>query len=126
MLIVETIRKVRIYLGAEHGASKQEALCLQWTDIDFEYLGIGFIRFFRNKNKKERTEYLMPRTKKALLDWKAHLEYMRHRKRIEPIETRFVFCRLNGMPIKRFDKAWNQICKIAKVTNFHYHDLRRA
>jgi integrase len=28
-----------IYLGAEHGASRQEALSLEWTDIDFEYKG---------------------------------------------------------------------------------------
>jgi integrase len=115
-----------IYLGAEHGSSRQESLSLQWPDIDFEYDGIGIIRFFRTKNKRERIEYLMPRTKKALLEWKAHLEYMRHRKKIQPVETRFVFCRLNGQPIKRFDSAWRQICNIANITDFHYHDLRHT
>jgi len=67
-----------------------------------------------------------PRTKKALLEWKSHLEITRHRKRIHPIETRFVFCRLNGQPIKRFDSAWRNICKIAKIKDFHYHDLRHT
>ena len=115
-----------IYLGAEHGAARQEALSLEWSHIDFDYKGIGFIRLFRTKNGKERTDYLMPRTKQALLGWKDHLEFMRYRKKIQPAEARFVFCRLNGEPIKRFDSAWRQICKIAGLTNFHYHDLRHT
>jgi site-specific recombinase XerD len=51
---------------------------------------------------------------------------MHHRKRIQPIETGFVFCRLNGVPIKRFDSAWRHICEIAKINDFHYHDLRHT
>ena len=97
-------------------------MSLQWDDIDFEYDGIGMIKFFRTKNKKKRLEYLMPRTKKALLEWKDQLEFIRHRKRFQPIETRFIFCRLNGQPIKRFDSAWRHVCKIAKIKDFHYHD----
>ena len=53
-----------ILLGAEHGVSRQEALSLEWGDIDFDFQDKGLIKLFRNKNKKERTEYLMPRTKK--------------------------------------------------------------
>jgi integrase len=45
-----------IYLGAEHGASKQEALSLEWGDIDFDYAGRGLIMLFRTKNKKERVD----------------------------------------------------------------------
>ena len=101
-------------------------MSLQWDDIDFDYDEIGMIKLFRTKNKRKRLEYLMPRTKKALLEWKDYLEFIRHRKRIQPIETRFVFCRLNGQPIKRFDSAWRHICKIAKITDFHYHDLRHT
>ena len=55
-----------IYLGAEHGSSRQESLSLQWDDIDFEYDEIGMIKLFRIKNKRKRLEYLMPRTKKKL------------------------------------------------------------
>jgi site-specific recombinase XerD len=33
---------------------------------------------------------------------------------------------LNGQPIKRFDSAWRHICKIAKIKDFHYHDLRHT
>jgi len=95
-----------ILLGAEHGASKQEVLSLEWSKIDFDFKGIGLINFFRTKNKKERTDFLMPRTKKALLEWKAHLEYMRHRRNIVKVLSDHVFCHLNGTPIKCFNKAW--------------------
>lgn len=115
-----------IYLGAEHGASKQEALSLKWKDIDFDYAGRGLIRLFRTKNNKERTEYLMPRTKEALLSWRDHQEWMRHRKKTENSGSNLVFCRLNGTPVKRFDKAWRTLCKTADIDNFHYHDLRHT
>lgn len=132
--VVEASRKGRtkfylpalIYLGAEHGASKQEALSLKWSDIDFEYEGQGMIRLFRTKNTKERTEYLMPRTKEAMLEWRDHLERMRHKKKIKGIKSNHVFCRLNGTPIKRFDKAWRCACKEAGIQDFHFHDLRHT
>jgi site-specific recombinase XerD len=30
------------------------------------------------------------------------------------------------MPIKRFDSAWNTICRIAGFDNLNYHDLRHT
>ena len=132
--LVEASRKGRtkfylpalIYLGAEHGASKQESLTLKWSDIDFEHEGQGMIRLFRTKNTRERTEYLMPRTKEALLDWRDHLKRMRHKKKIKGIKSNHVFCRLNGTPIKRFDKAWRCACKEAGIQDLHFHDLRHT
>jgi integrase len=132
--LVKACRKTRakhympalIYLGAEHGASKQESLSLQWIDIQFEAEGIGLINLCRTKNGSERTEFLMPNTKKALLEWKEHLEFMRRRKKILVKDDRFVFCRLDGTQIKRFNKAWNRTCDIAGICNFHYHDLRHT
>ncbi len=115
-----------IYLGAEHGTSRQEALDLKWADIGFDFKGVGSIRLFRTKNKNERTEYLMLRTKQALLDWQKHLQWARHRKKIKVKDARFVFCRLDGTSITRFDSAWNRICKLAGIQGFHYHDLRHT
>ena len=115
-----------IYLGAEHGASKQEILCLKWIDIQLENSPDGLIRFFRTKNKKERTEYIMPRTKQALLDWKSHIKYMRHRKKVSSIKSDHVFCRIDGTPIKCFNKAWWAALKIAGISDFHFHDLRNT
>lgn len=43
-----------ILLGAEHGASRQEALSLKWADVNFSFKEIGVIRFFRSKTGRER------------------------------------------------------------------------
>lgn len=115
-----------IFLGAEHGASKQEILSLTWPKIIFDWEEKGIITFFRTKNKKERTEFLMPRTREALLKWKEHQEWMRKRKRISSNGSNLVFCRLNGEPLKGFRKAWKETCRIAGIDNFHFHDLRHT
>jgi integrase len=115
-----------IYLGAEHGAAKQEVLGLKWSKIDFDYNGIGLITLYRTKTKMERTDSLMPRTKQALLDWRDHLKWMRHRTKIDNIKTDFVFCHLDGSPIKNFNKAWWRSLEIAGIQDFHFHDLRHT
>ena len=115
-----------IYLGAEHGASRQEAMDLKWSDIDFDFQGGGLINFFRQKTGKHRTQFLMPRTREALLSWRKHQEWMRHRKKITEVSSNLVFCRLDGTPIKRVDKAWKRVCEAAGLEDFHFHDLRHT
>lgn len=115
-----------IYLGAEHGASKQEILSLKWANIDFDYLGRGLIQLYRTKNRRVRTEFIMPRTRKALSAWRDHLKRMRHRRKIIRIKTDFVFCRLDGTPIKNFNRAWWRVLELAGITDFHFHDLRHT
>lgn len=115
-----------ILLGAEHGTSKQEALSLKWTDIDFKYKGRGLIDFYRTKNGVRRTVPLMPRTKQALLKWKEHQAWVRHRKRIDSNGSLLVFGKMDGRPIKGFWKSWKKVCKIAKIDDFRYHDLRHT
>jgi integrase len=117
---------VMILLAAEHGTSKQEILNLKWSDIDFDFDGRGLIRFFRSKTKRERTEYLMPQTKQAILEWRAHQAWMRHRKRIVENGPGFVFCRLDGRPIQRIDSAWQEALRLAGLKGFHFHDLRHT
>jgi integrase len=117
--------KLAILLGAEHGASRQECLDLRWEDVDVDYQGVGLIKLFRTKNGHERTEFLMPRTRAAIIEWKWHLEYLRHRKKVEPVDG-FVICRLNGTQIKRIDSAFKHACSLAKVKEFHFHDLRHT
>jgi len=115
-----------IYLGAEHGASKQEILSLKWSDIDFDFAGKGLIKFFRTKNRKERVEFLMPRTKKSLLSWRDHLKWKRKRDKIFDIKSNYVFTRINGNPIKSFNKSWWGSLKEAGIEDFHFHDLRHT
>ncbi|MBW1668203.1 MAG: site-specific integrase [Deltaproteobacteria bacterium] len=132
--LIESAKKTRakhylpaiIYLGAEHGASKQEILSLRWSKINFEWSEKGLITFYRTKNKRERTEFLMPRTRKALLEWKAHLELKRKKIRIKEVKSNHVFCRFDGTPIKDFKKAWWHALEIAGIEDFHFHDLRHT
>jgi len=115
-----------ICLGAEHGTSRQEALSLRWSDVNFEYQGKGLIRFFRTKTGLERTEFLMPRTRQTLLEWRNHLKSTRQKNGIRMSESSYVFCRQGGTPIKRFDKAWRGACFHANIDSLHYHDLRHT
>jgi len=115
-----------IYLGAEHGASKQEALSLEWKDIDFDFADRGKIRFFRTKNGRERTEFIMPRTKEWLLRWREHLKEARERRGITEVKSDRVFCRLNGSPVEGFNKAWRRIREMAGFPGLHFHDLRHT
>ena len=115
-----------IYLGVEHGASKQEALSLKWSDIRFDAEAGGLIRFYRTKNRRERTENLMPQSRKALLDWREHQARMRERHRVEVAGSDLVFCHLDGTPILRFDTAWRRIRREAGFEGLHFHDLRHT
>jgi len=115
-----------ILLGAEHGASKQEILSLKWTDIDFHYEGKGLIRFFRTKNKRERTEILMPRTREALLAWRQHLNQMREKRGVIVKDDIYVFCRLDGTHLKGFTSGWRKVRKLAGYSDLHFHDLRHT
>lgn len=117
---------VIILLGAEHGASKQEILSLTWSDIDFDWSEKGFIHLFRTKNKMERTEFLMPRTREALLHWKAHLEARRNKLRIKKPKSDSVFCWTDGTPFREFKGSWQHALDIAGITDFHFHDLRHT
>lgn len=115
-----------ILLGAEHGTSRQEALSLKWSDINFDFDEQGMIQLFRTKNSQRRTVFLMPRTRQALLDWREHLRQMRERRNITDIKSDHVFCRLDGTPFKEFIRAWRRCCEIARFTDLHYHDLRHT
>lgn len=115
-----------ICLGAEHGASKQECLSLKWSDIDFDYKGMGIIKFFRTKNSRERTEYLMPRTRHFLRIWQDHLNEKREKLGIEAEKEGQVFCRIDGTPINSFRRTFNSACQTIGIQDFHFHDLRHT
>jgi site-specific recombinase XerD len=95
-------------------------------DINFEYRGRGLIELFRTKNSVRITVPLMPRTKRALKQWKEHQALVRHRKNIETNGSHLVFCRMDGRPIASFRSAWTNICRIAGIEDFRYHDLRHT
>jgi len=132
--LIEATQKTRakfympaiIYLGAEHAASKQEILSLVWSKVDFDFSDKGLIKLFRTKNGKERVEFLMPRSRTALISWEKHLEHKRKKNNIQNAKSDRVFCRIDGTPIKSFNKAWWNALKVAGIKNFHFHDLRHT
>lgn len=56
----------------------------------------------------------------------ASISFVRHRKKILKISSEFVFCHLNGKPLKSFSSAWKKILELAGIENFHFHDLRHT
>ncbi len=118
-----TRMRAAILLAAEHGAALQEVMELCWAQIDFERGGFGTIEFSRRKNGEERLQYLMPRSRAALEQWRAHLDWIRRRKRIVP-GSDLVFGRLDGRPVERLDTAWARVRAAAGFEDLHFHDLR--
>lgn len=112
-----------LLLAVEHAAAKQEILGLEWKHIDFEH---DLIHFHREKNDMQRLQKLMPRTKRALLSWKEHLEHARKRRGITKIVSDRVFCQLDGTPKKGFKSAWDAVREIAGVEDYHFHDNRHT
>jgi integrase len=90
-------------LALETGMRRSELLSLRWADVDLED---GIARIVRSKNGKPRTIPLTPRATALLksLD--------RSNQRILPISP-------NGLRL-----AWTRLCRRAKVSNLHFHDLR--
>jgi len=117
--------KAAILLAAEHGAALQEIVDLRWSHIDFDLHMLGTIEFERRKNGEERLQYLMPRTRKALKEWREHLKWIRKRKRIVPTSD-LVFGRLDGQQVERLDTAWARVLETAGIKDLHFHDLRAA
>ena len=112
-----------ILLAVEHGCSRQEILDLKWSDIDLNFDELGTIRFFRTKNKQERLQFIMPRTREALIQRKAHLQKIRKKRDIE-VKGDHVIGKIDGTPFSNFNKAWRTIrdaCGFDKVLNFHDH-----
>lgn len=115
-----------ILMGAEHGASLQEILSLKWADIDFQYEESGSITFFRTKNERRRTMLLMPRTRKALLQWREKLIIMRRKRGMPEALSGYVCCRLNGAKVSGLKHSWENVKQAAGVEDFHFHDLRHT
>jgi integrase len=89
---------------------------LKWSQVD---LKLGFFRLEAGdtKNNEPRTIYLDSEMKAIFkLCWS-------NRKNVLP----YVFLNRTGKDrIKRFDKAWKNACKEAKVNLKYFHDFRRT
>jgi site-specific recombinase XerD len=42
------------------------------------------------------------------------------------VKSNHVFCRIDGTPIKSFNRAWWATLREAGIKDFHFHDLRHT
>jgi site-specific recombinase XerD len=117
---------VIVYLGVEHGASKQEILDLTWEDINFDFGNTGMINLFRTKTGRKRADHIMPMTRQSLLEWRIHLIKMKKRVGLDDKIEGLVFIRADGTPLGNFNRAWWKARKLAGFDNLHFHDLRHT
>ncbi len=68
----------------------------------------------------------MPRTRQALLEWRKHQDWIRHRKRVEDKGPGFVFSRVDGRHFACFNGSWRKAREIAGFPSLHFHDLRHT
>jgi len=114
-----------ILLSVEHGCSRQEILDLTWKDINFDFEDTGLIRFYRTKNKRERLQRIMPRTREALLERLTHLEKRRKGRGIKA-KGGHVVGHLDGTRMGDFNNAWKTVCKACGFDDLHFHDNRHT
>ena len=55
-----------------------------------------------------------------------HLERKRKKGGIANPKLDFVFCRIDGTPLKAFRNSWRRALEIAGIKDFHFHDLRHT
>ena len=114
-----------ILLAVEQGCSKQEILDLKWENIRLDFEETGLISFYRTKNKKDRLHRIMPRTREALLERKAHLGKRRSSRRIK-VKDDYVVGHLDGTRMGDLKKAWNTVCQTCGFSDLHFHDNRHT
>jgi len=114
-----------ILLAAEHGCSRQEILDLTWDKVDLDFEGKGAITFFRTKNKVERLQWIMPRTRQALIERKAHLDKMREKRGIK-VKANHVIGWLDGTPFGDIKTTWGTIREACGYDDLHFHDGRHT
>lgn len=90
-----------------------------------DYGETGIIRFYRTKTKVERAHRIIPRTRKALLARKAHINKMR-KLRGTPNNEDYVLGHLDGSRMSEFKSAWKSVCKSLGIEDFHFHDNRHT
>jgi integrase len=92
---------------------------LTWSQVDLNQ-GIVKLEPGETKNDEGRTVYLDEELKEVFNNqWEAR----KKGQRLLP----YVFLNHDGSDkVKRFDKAWNTACKVAKIGKTLFHDLRRT
>lgn len=129
LIVATRASGIRKYMSAitlltlDFGASRQELLDLQWSQVD---LAQGVVTFHRTKNGVRRTRNLTERCWQALLDWREHQNLNRKRSGVTTPESDRVFCHTDGRRFRDFKSSWQRVTKIAGLRDYHFHDNRHT
>lgn len=103
-----------VVLALSTGARRNEIMNLKWSDIDFDRKRM---LLEETKNGERRS---IPLSKHA---W---TEIQKLRKAVRRIDTQFLFPRADGKKPMDIRRHWEKAVIKAKLTDFHFHDLRHA
>lgn len=109
--------KMMIIIALNTGMRKGELLNLKWDDIDFSN---KMIKIRTSKNGEERNISMNEDVKKVIDE----LSSLRKKKNVLYIDD-FVFSK-GGKPFLCIKNAFQSALEIAKISNFHWHDLRHT
>ena len=104
-----------VLLSITTGARKGELIALKWVDIDLKQ-GRALVR--ETKNDEQRTLPLAGRA----------LESLRELKLQNSTRSEYVFQQPSGLPgpYEHFDAHWYAALEAARISDFHFHDLRHT
>lgn len=95
----------------ETGVRASECIYLQWQNIDLQNKQVALTE---TKSGKSR---IVPLTDKSLAVLTAQIRH---------ISSPYVFWHSEGLPYKNAPRAFSEACKLAKVPDCVFHDLRRT
>jgi integrase len=105
-----------VLIAFNSGLRRGELFSLRWSDIDLHTNNL-VVRAAAAKSGKRRDIPLNDEAQQVLKNW---------RKQCKPADGDLVFPGAEGARMTNVNKSWATICKLAKLTNFRFHDLRHA
>jgi integrase len=113
----EPLRSVVIF-ALNTGLRRGEIFSLRWSEVDWSR---NFIHVINTKTGRSRIVPLNERTRAVL-----QLQQQKSQREKKP-QSEFVFVsRRTGTRLRNLRNGFGNACEDAKVTNFHFHDLRHT
>jgi integrase len=99
-----------VICALDTGMRRGEIMSLRWSDVDLEKRSIE-IQALNTKTLKDRTVPISERLATELVALRAG-------------NTERVFANERVFNVGSFRRAWKTACRLAKIENIHFHDLR--
>jgi integrase len=106
-----------VLVALNTGLRRGELFSLRWADVDLDH-AVLTVRAAASKSGDSRRVPLNAEALGVLKGWK---------KQTKPGDAEaHVFPGDNGARLTNINKSWATLCKLAKVTDFRFHDLRHT